>query len=303
MHLELWAPGSWGTAERYDRMLRLHGAFVFAVSAPALLGCFGHAIVDSPRVRAPLVGWLGVACFAMATCALVAMMFTSVHARRLVEVGFPIAGLVTGIHVLMQARGERLAAIGFVISAIAGCVLALVGEGHAAQLATLLAAGALAATTARDGWRQPATWFAIAAIPQLVLAVFAELQSREADTHLHDTYFEVARYHAHAAVLVLAALAALHRWAEPLVGRRPRPRIVLVGLAIVTGAAISHHVEFMQLGGMGMPRRYWDYDPVFAPMQQDAGIAAVVAVVGVAIIAVGWLRHIRSGSGTTGGTR
>ena len=305
MHLELWTPGAFGTPERYEHLLRLHGTLAFAFSAPALLGSFGHAVVlagRAERLRVPLLGWLGVACFAVATCGLVAMVigeppalpsFETPIGLRLVEVGFPIAGLVTGVHVLAQvprvAIGRSSVAIGFVLAAMTACVASLAGHDQAQQ-ATLLAAVALgAAVVMREGWHRPGTWFALAAIPHVLLVVYAELVLREADVYLHDTYSAVGRYHAHAAVLVLAALAALHCWAEPLVGRRPRPRIVLAGLAIATLSGMAHHIALLRLGSSGMPRRYWDYDPVFESMHQVAAVEAIVALVGVATIAVGWL--------------
>jgi cytochrome c oxidase subunit 1 len=87
------------------------------------------------------------------------------------------------------------------------------------------------------------------------------------DVHWHDTYFVVAHFHFIMVGSTLTAwLAALHYWFPKITGRMYPERWGIVGATLVfAGFFLTFFPQFL-LGNAGMPRRYYQYDPVYQPL-------------------------------------
>jgi cytochrome c oxidase subunit 1 len=87
------------------------------------------------------------------------------------------------------------------------------------------------------------------------------------DVHWHDTYFVVAHFHFIMVGGTLTAwLAALHYWFPKITGRMYPERWGIVGATLVfAGFFLTFFPQFL-LGNAGMPRRYYQYDPVYQPL-------------------------------------
>jgi heme/copper-type cytochrome/quinol oxidase subunit 1 len=109
------------------------------------------------------------------------------------------------------------------------------------------------------------------------------------DIYLFDTYYTVGEHHVRAAIIALAALAALHAWAAPLLHRIPRPGLASAAGVVCSAGMLLHVAATVRLGTRGMPRRYFDYDPAFTGGHQLAGIGAAIVVAGLALLAIAWL--------------
>ena len=95
------------------------------------------------------------------------------------------------------------------------------------------------------------------------------------DVHLHDTYFVVAHFHyVMMGSALIAFLGALHYFWPKMFGVMYNEGIAK---ACAIGTFIFFNVTFLPqfvMGARGMPRRYFDYDPVFEAYHQASSIGA-----------------------------
>jgi cytochrome c oxidase subunit 1 len=101
------------------------------------------------------------------------------------------------------------------------------------------------------------------------------------DIHVHDTQFIVGHFHY---VIFggsgFAFFAAMHYWLPKFYGRKYAEKPAIVAWALMLVGFNLLYFSMIVLGLKGMPRRYYDYLPEFAPLN-------LVSTVGSWILAVG----------------
>jgi cytochrome c oxidase subunit 1 len=102
------------------------------------------------------------------------------------------------------------------------------------------------------------------------------------DIHLTDTYFVVAHFHyVMMGGTVIAFVGGLHYWWPKMTGRMYNENWGRVGCALVfVGFNVTFLTQFV-MGSLGMPRRYFNYLPMYHPYH-------VVSTVGSWIIGLGF---------------
>jgi cytochrome c oxidase subunit 1 len=107
------------------------------------------------------------------------------------------------------------------------------------------------------------------------------------DVHLHDTYFVVAHFHyVMMGGTVIAFIGGLHHWWPKITGRTYSERWGRVACALVfAGFNLTFFPQFL-LGLHGMPRRYHEYLPQFAPLHRLSSAGSHVLSLGLVIVLV-----------------
>jgi cytochrome c oxidase subunit I len=97
------------------------------------------------------------------------------------------------------------------------------------------------------------------------------------DVHLHDTYFVVAHFHyVMMGSTLVAFLGGLHHWWPKLTGKMYPERL---GQLCAVGVFVGFNTTFLPqfvMGSLGMPRRYWDYDPEFTIYHRISTVGAII---------------------------
>jgi cytochrome c oxidase subunit I len=117
------------------------------------------------------------------------------------------------------------------------------------------------------------------------------------DVHLHDTYFVVAHFHyVMMGSALIAMIGGLHHWWPKMTGKMYNEfwGRIACGLVFV-GFNLTFFTQFM-LGSLGMPRRYYDYQPEYQTYHVVSTIGAYIMALGFLITAVYLIHSIFRGA-------
>ena len=116
------------------------------------------------------------------------------------------------------------------------------------------------------------------------------------DIHVHDTQFIVGHFHY---VIFggsgFAFFAAMHYWLPKFYGRRYAEKPAIVAWALMFVGFNLLYFPMIVLGLKGMPRRYYDYLPEFAPLNLVSTIGSWILVCGLALLLVNLFRGLMKG--------
>lgn len=115
--------------------------------------------------------------------------------------------------------------------------------------------------------------------------------------HVQDTYFVVAHFH----YVMFGATAfgffgGLHYWFPKMFGKMYLEKPAVWAWALMTIGFNGLYMPMHILGLMGMPRRYYDYLPEFAPLQMVATIGSWVLIAGILLMVINLLVSLKRGT-------
>jgi len=114
------------------------------------------------------------------------------------------------------------------------------------------------------------------------------------DIHVHDTHFVVSHFHfTMFGGAGIAFFAALHYWWPKMFGRMYDFKKAYISSILVTAGFMLHYVPMFILGLQGMPRRYFDYLPQFAPGNFFAGFGAAIMITGIFLMMINLLLSLK----------
>ncbi|MCG8530306.1 MAG: cbb3-type cytochrome c oxidase subunit I [Desulfovibrionales bacterium] len=138
-------------------------------------------------------------------------------------------------------------------------------------------------------YTDPPFWFALAFIFLFSVGGLTGLilGSAGTDVYVHDTYFVVGHFH----YVIFGGLgfgffAGLHYWLPKIFGRMYNCRIAKLSCLILFVGFNWLYFPILLLGLQGMPRRYYDYLPEFAPLQFASTLGSWVLLAGMLLMFV-----------------
>jgi cytochrome c oxidase subunit 1 len=132
--------------------------------------------------------------------------------------------------------------------------------------------------------------FAIGGVTGIMLATTG------IDVHFHDTYFVVAHFHyVMVGGAIMALMAGLFFWIPKIFGKMYHEGMARVSFVLTfIGFNVTFFPQFI-LGAMGMPRRYFDYLPMYASLNKISTVGSFMIAIGIFVAIVTIIKAILNG--------
>ncbi len=116
------------------------------------------------------------------------------------------------------------------------------------------------------------------------------------DIHFHDTYFIVAHFHyVMVGSTLFAFLGGMYYWWPKMFGKMYDEKLGKIAwLLTFVGFNLTFFIQFVA-GSQGMPRRYVDYPPEFAPYHHISTLGSYVLTIGLFLILFNWVQSLVKG--------
>ena len=116
------------------------------------------------------------------------------------------------------------------------------------------------------------------------------------DVALHDTYYVVAHFHyVMMGGTVIALIGGMYYWFPKMFGKMYSERWAKIfALFVFVGFNTTFFTQFL-LGAKGMPRRYWDYIPMYENLHRISTIGSYILAVGLFGVLGTWIWGLMKG--------
>ncbi len=115
------------------------------------------------------------------------------------------------------------------------------------------------------------------------------------DYAVHGTYFVLAHFHFVVWPIVFALLSGIYYYFPYMTGKMFHEKLSKVSFALLLIGVLGTYLPWIELGLMGMPRRYYEYPAEYGSLQDISTFFTFFIVAGILVFIVDILTSIRSG--------